>query len=305
MKYFDSDNHPSRATAQVTIYGSVLTLTGSSGTATITIGNGSKGYAKVITWDASSLSTTMTAFVTANFEYYKALGYTISNAAQVLTVVPRYGWDSINGVKVTIANLTTNLSGTLTGVFQADFSKAKTWQVTFGQNIAVRAPIGCQEGDKVRVEFKATGAYTTTFDVLSWFFAGGLENVQTSTSLDVIEGQFNKSMFPRIDKVTLTGSSGTATVLAGGLSKTATYNGNLNTTSSDFVTANAAAYLEKGLVLTDGTGILVFTAVAGNKTAEFYAKPAISNATLTLAGTVVQYPAGRVLVKALDQDIKQ
>lgn len=83
--------------------------------------------------------------------------------------------------------------------------------------------------------------------------------------------------------ITLTGSSGTATIAAaGGLSKTATFNGDLATTAADFKNANATAYLAKGIVLTNSGADLIFESNAGDD----FTTPTITNATLTLSGTV-------------------
>lgn len=89
----------------------------------------------------------------------------------------------------------------------------------------------------------------------------------------------------QVDTVTMTGTSGTATVAGpGGLSFTATFNSDLTTTNSDFVTANAPAYLARGIVLTSSTDTLIFTAhVAGSG----HTAPTAVNASGNLAGTNV------------------
>jgi hypothetical protein len=89
----------------------------------------------------------------------------------------------------------------------------------------------------------------------------------------------------QVDTLTLTGTSGTASItVAGNLTKTATFNSDLTTTASDFVTANATAYLTQGIVLTSSTADLIFTAqVAGNG----HSAPVCTNATGDLAGTNV------------------
>lgn len=85
-------------------------------------------------------------------------------------------------------------------------------------------------------------------------------------------------------KITLTGTSGTATITGvGGLTKTATFDTNLNTTASNFVTANATAYLAVGITLTASTSSLIFTPTTAT---DFTSDPAIANATGDLAGTV-------------------
>jgi hypothetical protein len=102
----------------------------------------------------------------------------------------------------------------------------------------------------------------------------------------------NNFVFKEVDWVTLTGTSGTATVIHNGVTKTATWHTSLTVTASDFVTANAADYLTAGSVLTSSGAKLIFTAnVPG---VGFTGGTSITNATLTLAGTVaandVTYP---------------
>jgi len=299
-KFYDPANFPHKGVERVTIYGSILTLTGSSGTANITINGILNG---TIATFASNLTTTAANWVTANYaQYYKA-GFVITSAAAVITVVPRYGFVSVNSINVTIANVTSDLNGTLVGVLSCDFSKAKRYQVTFGQNINIAAAKGLRDGDRIRLELKATGAYSTTWATDSWFFPGGTENVQTSTSLDLVNGVFNVDLFPRIDRVTLTGSSGTANVTAGGLIKLATWNTSLTQTATDFVTAHAAAYLLVGLVLTSAAAVLSFTATT--KATGLYQPASVANVTTDLAGTIAVVPEGRVCIEAAAQDIKQ
>lgn len=300
-RFFDPANQSKRLATQVTIYGNVLTLTGTSGTANITI-NGVLNT--TIATFATDLTTTANNWIAANFEFYKQRGFLVSAAAGVITVVPAWAWDSVNRINVTIANATTNLSGTLAGTFEPDLSKAKTWQVTFGQNITIRKPRGMVEGDRIRLELKATGAYTTTFAIDGFFFPGGTENVQTSTSIDTVTGTVNVSMFPRADRITLTGTSGTANITVAGLTKLATWNTSLTQTATDFVTSHATAYAAIGITVTAASGVLTFTATT-RTAANIYGTPTIVNVTTNLAGTIVFVPEGRVLVDAAAKDIKQ
>lgn len=300
-RFFDPANQSKRLATQITIYGNVLTLTGTSGTANITI-NGVLNT--LIATFATDLTTTANNWVAGNFDFYRTRGFLVSAAAGVITVVPAWAWDSVNRINVTIVNATTNLAGTLTGTFEADFSKAKTWQVTFGQNIAVRKPRNMVEGDRIRLELRATGAYTTTFAIDGFFFPGGTENVQTSTSIDTVTGTVNVSMFPRADRITLTGTSGTANITVAGLTKLATFNTSLTQTATDFVTSHAATYALIGITVTAASGVLTFTTTT-RTAANIYGTPTIVNATTNLAGTIVFVPEGRVLVDAAAKDIKQ
>ena len=88
----------------------------------------------------------------------------------------------------------------------------------------------------------------------------------------------------QVETITLTGSSGTATVaVAGGLTKVATYGDSLTDTAGDFVTSWATDYLAQGIVVTSSGVHLIFTAsVPGTG----FTAPTITNATSNLAGTV-------------------
>jgi hypothetical protein len=91
-------------------------------------------------------------------------------------------------------------------------------------------------------------------------------------------------VFQEIDEITLIGASGTATILNNGVSKTATYATSLTITALNFVSANASAYLTAGSILTsDGAKLIFKSSVPG---VPFTGVTSITNATLTLAGTV-------------------
>lgn len=97
----------------------------------------------------------------------------------------------------------------------------------------------------------------------------------------------------QVDSMTLAGTTGTATVTGAGESDTITWNTDLATTASDFVTANAAAYLAAGVTLTFTStgatnGVLVFTAVVGGTA---FTSPVLSAASDDLVGTVVNTTA--------------
>lgn len=98
----------------------------------------------------------------------------------------------------------------------------------------------------------------------------------------------------QVEKITLSGSGGTATVAAaGGLSKTVTWGTDLATTAGAFVTSFAADYLAVGIVLTSTStgatnGVLVFTAAVGGTA---FTAPTITNASVNLAGTVAHTTA--------------
>ena len=96
----------------------------------------------------------------------------------------------------------------------------------------------------------------------------------------------------RVDTITLAGASGTATIVCDAVTKTATFNGNLNTTASDFVTANAVDYLAAGSILTAVLNVLYFTSsVAGT---DFTGASSGANASGDLAGTAATATANVV-----------
>jgi len=88
--------------------------------------------------------------------------------------------------------------------------------------------------------------------------------------------------------ITLTGSSGTADITVNGITKTATFNSSLTQTATDFVTANAAAYLAAGIVLTSDTADLIFTVNATEGYPIITVDAEIENKTGNLDGTIVK-----------------
>lgn len=100
----------------------------------------------------------------------------------------------------------------------------------------------------------------------------------------------------QVETITLTGTSGTATVaVAGGLSKTATFTTNLTTSAANFVTSHAAAYAAVGIIVTsNGADIIMTAAVAGTP----FTAPTITNATGDLAGSVVDTNANAAVLNS-------
>lgn len=73
---------------------------------------------------------------------------------------------------------------------------------------------------------------------------------------DILGHTFNSDMpvpSTKVVPVILTGTSGTANVTVGGVTRLATFNTNLNTTAADFVTAHTAAYDAAGITLSSST----------------------------------------------------
>jgi len=110
------------------------------------------------------------------------------------------------------------------------------------------------------------------------------KSIRDKWSETIPSGTYNYVEFLQTETITLTGTSGTASItVAGGLTKTLTFNTDLTTTASDFVTANAAAYLAQGIVLTSGVDSLIFTA---NVSGTPFSPPVITNVSGDLDGTV-------------------
>ena len=106
----------------------------------------------------------------------------------------------------------------------------------------------------------------------------------------------------QIDTVSLTGTGGTCVITGGGLpAKVATFSGNLTTTTGNFVTANAAAYLAVGVVLTSNVADLIFTA---SEVGVPFSHPRVLPATTNLTGTVVrtQGTGERIMVQMIPFD---
>ena len=89
----------------------------------------------------------------------------------------------------------------------------------------------------------------------------------------------------RVDTVTLTGTTGTATLTCNAIANTVTFATDIETTIDNYVTANAAAHLVAGQVLTGTATDFVFTAVVAGTT--FTGATALSAASDDLVGTVV------------------
>jgi hypothetical protein len=99
----------------------------------------------------------------------------------------------------------------------------------------------------------------------------------------VYKASLNNLSQAQIDTITLTGTSGTATITdAGGLTEIVTFNINIQTTAADFVTAFATDYLAQGIVITSNTTDIIFTA---NVSGTPFTSPIMTNVSGNLAGT--------------------
>jgi hypothetical protein len=299
MKHFNPDL-PSKLIQKITIYANKITLTGTSGTANITINS---ILNTVIATFASDLTTTAANWVAANYTYYYALGFVVSAAAGVITVLPRYGWETVNRINATIsAAVSGNLTGTLAGTCEVDPAKAKIWRLTLNNSITMNRPKESVDGEKISLEFINLSTYTVAWATNAFYFAGGTEPTVTVSSRDVFDAIFQATNTAKVHNMTLTGTNGTGNIYMGGVTKLATFNTSLTQTATDFVTANAAAYLAVGVTLTSNAAVLIFTTSDATK---YLAPPTFTNVSLTLGGSTVTVPGGRWLVTNAAQDIKQ
>lgn len=108
---------------------------------------------------------------------------------------------------------------------------------------------------------------------------------QTASGI-VIYNQIGDPTKAQVDTLTLSGTGGTALINAGGgVGLLLTFNQDLTTTASDFVTANEVAFGLLGITLTSNNEDLIFTADAVGVP---FAHPEIINATEDLTGTNVK-----------------
>ena len=305
-KFFDPVNHPKRSVDRVTINPNKVILDG-GGSGTINISINGILNTVIATYAGASYTTTATNWVAANRAFYLTKGFVVSNtatgsASATIVVTPAAGWDTVNRINVTAPTIDT-LSATFAGTFEPNLAQAKTFQVTLNCNTTVTYPKNAVDGDKIRLEFKNTSTYTVAWDTLGIFFVGGTEPTVTTNGYTTVEGLVNVGFYPRRDVITLTGTTGTATITAGRLAKLATFGDSLSDTADDFVTSWATAYAAIGITVTASSGTLIF--VPATKDANYYPIPTILGVLTNLSGTVAQQHEGRVQMGTVMLDVKQ
>jgi hypothetical protein len=108
----------------------------------------------------------------------------------------------------------------------------------------------------------------------------------------------NRAAVKQKETITLAGEYGSCVISAvGGLSKTVTFDTDLGTTAGNFVTANAAEYLTKGIVLTSNVADLIFEA---NVAGVGFTAPLISGVAGDFSGIVTHAVANREAVAQVD-----
>ena len=111
------------------------------------------------------------------------------------------------------------------------------------------------------------------------------KSIRESWSSTIPAGTYNYVQLTQVETVTLTGTSGTATITnAGGLTKTVTFNNTLTITANDFVIANASTYLAEGITITSSGDSIIFSATEAGT---HFSQPIITTTSGDLYGTVV------------------
>ena len=200
-----------------------VTVTGASGTATIAAAG---GLSKVVTF-TSTLTISCTNFVASWAADYLAVGLVITaDGETVVFTAAELGLEFVhptidpltgdldgsvanttpgasvlqfgtkrshivtNRVAVTVANVSGDLSATLTGTFIPDFNIARVYQLAVSAAITIAAPLNLKDGQYVRFEITTDANLTITWNA-AYQFAGGTEHTQTSTALDILAGNYN------------------------------------------------------------------------------------------------------------------
>jgi hypothetical protein len=155
-------NYPTTVTVAQAVASTVdVTLTGTSGTATVSI----NGYDYLATWD-TSLTVTATNFVTLHAaDIATNNDIVVTDAAGVLTFVgPDSEW-----VLPTIANTTTDLSGTVGTVTAITVDDRNACQTRYTTSIV--SNIVCDECDPIFKDYYVTEA-PAPFDIYEWEAVG-------------------------------------------------------------------------------------------------------------------------------------
>lgn len=160
------------------------------------------------------------------------------------------------------------------------------------KDIQVIAWFGDAQAETVSSNVK-TGTADTTRNVLTghWtriiddFAAGTIPAAQRVTMANAATAQ--------VDTVTLSGTSGTCNITVMGKTYLATFDTDLTTTATNFVTAHAAALALRDVTVTSGTGTLIFTsAIAGVSLGTVAVSAALTgNLTGTRAATTANVAA--------------
>lgn len=264
-----------------------LTLTGASGTAILT---GITPSPKTITYSVSPTQTA-TNFTTANAAEYLTYGVVLTSSGADLIFEANvagvaFTHPVLSFTASTLAGTVANTTATRAAVAQVDIVTLAgvsgtanmtgvggvTKLITFATSLKVTA-------DNFVVDhaaaYTAVGITVTAGTTNTLIFTANVAGtalvtaVVTNVTVDLAgttaTSVANVTAIKKKDTITVSGTTGYAQIAAaGGLTKTITFNTDLTTTNSAFVTAFAADYLAQGIVLTSSTVNLIFEAnVAG------------------------------------------
>jgi hypothetical protein len=254
---------------------------------------------------ATSVDDTATTWAAANLADYLAAGIDLTTSTNSIIFTARVAGtgftspvlsnsdgDLAGGKTVNQVNVAQG-TGTITGV---GTSKTVTFNTTATQtatdfknaagNIAYYAGLGATlSSSGADIIFTAAVAGTGFTAPIYTKTGGDLEGVLASTATKHYD---NVVAVKQIETILVSGSSGQFTVNdAGGLTKVLTFVTNIQASLAAFVSTNAGLYDDQGIVLTNTTTQLVFTAKTAGTS---FTAPTISGNTDDLAGTVVTIP---------------
>lgn len=141
------------------------------------------------------------------------------------------------------------------------------------------------------------GNFSGTADADYNQFTGMLKLLRDNSATSPVAGtqikriELSHSAVKQKATMTLTGSSGTATITLMGRTYIATYVSSPTQTATNFVTANAAAILLRGIVLTSSGADLIFES---ERAGQPFLNPTIANLTTDLTGSVAATTANTV-----------
>lgn len=114
------------------------------------------------------------------------------------------------------------------------------------------------------------------------------DSAASPSSTQIKAFDYDASAVKQVRTGTTTGTSGTATFTWQGVAYLLTFNSSLTTTNADFATANAAAFLLRGVVLTASVATLIMTSSVPGQP---FALPVYANVTGDLAGSMASTTA--------------
>lgn len=171
-----------------------------------------------------------------------------------------------------------------------------TQETAFGDSTVVDGTFTLNDNPDIKL---CEGSTSTT---TSWVTGGTLNAVAQTYKLQLPDSDCGENILAEVQEnypdltitvdqgegygvsteVTLTGSSGTADISFGSSDFTATFDTNLTTTASNFVTAHSSALSALGITVTSDAAVLTFADKAQN------GEPTVTEGTGNLAGTVAE-----------------